>query len=153
MHKLTISGLLLCGALSTGASANGVTIEHATRVDHRSGPVEANYRGDVVVRHKQIGTVAPPGAQATLTCVWAADVSVVREAKSAGGVVLSRNFVSKDVASGRRAGWCNTHRAAIAKDVAARVGNAEAIKQQLAREDLDRLHAELERHQGAGRTS
>ena len=151
MNRVMIAGLLVGAAAATPASANVATIEHATRVDHRSGPVDARYRGDVVVRHRQIGTAAPPGRAATLSCVWAADVTVVREAKTADGVMMTRNYVTKDVAKGQKPGWCNTQRDAIAKEVAARVKDTEVVKQQLAREDVDRLQAEIEHHQGAGR--
>ncbi|MEG8024851.1 hypothetical protein QP162_11080 [Sphingomonas aurantiaca] len=51
---------LLAGlALAATGTALGLTVDHQNQVDHHSGPVAVQYRGDVAITHKQVGAVAP----------------------------------------------------------------------------------------------
>ena len=53
---------LLAGlALAATGTALGLTVDHQNQVDHHSGPVAVQYRGDVAITHKQVGAVARPG--------------------------------------------------------------------------------------------
>lgn len=147
MAYLLAAGLMLS---ATGA-AIGMTMEHRDRLDHSSGPVATHYRGTVAVSHRQIGAVSPAGTASTLRCDWAARMTVDRRATAASGTVMTRQVESEPLVSGTRAGWCATHRAAIARDVAARGAAMKDHLISLAREDHEAIRVELDRIHGERR--
>lgn len=104
------------------AAAWSIPAETLTRtIDHSNGAVTAEYRGNVEIATKQIGTVAPGGRQSTLRCMWTANLQVEREAIGGDGLIAVRSFSSPAVAEGSRPGWCDGQRKGIEKDVAQRV--------------------------------
>lgn len=141
---------MLSAALVLGlaTAAPGAQVDHTTRVDHDSGPVTAQYRGQVDIRHKQVGTVAPGGRASTLRCDWSARLTVARQATATSGRTMHRSFVSEPALTGSRIGWCSTHREAIAKEVATRASDLDRRLQEVAREDHDVLRAELDHAHG-----
>ncbi len=144
----TLALALAAPALANEA-APGRTIDHAARVDHHSGSVTARYRGALEVDHRQVGAVAPAGRGSSLACHWTARIAVARHAVAASGARTQRSFVSDPVVSGRRAGWCDGQREAIARDVAAQTLDLDRHVQAVAREDRDVLRAELDRLHGS----
>ena len=139
MTFITSLGLMLSAAHGMPAAVHTVSIQHA------SGPVEAEYRGEVDVQHRQIGSPAPGGRPSTLRCAWTAHLAVDRIATSTSNAMASRNFTRNDIASGSRPGWCRTNRAVIARDVAARIGDVERHVALAAQDDTPALQAELDR--------
>ncbi len=147
MAYLVTAGLVLA---ATGA-ALGMTIDHQNHVDHHSGPVAVDYRGDVAITHKQVGAVAPGGRASSLRCDWAATMTVARHAVAASGTRLVRSIDSEPVVSGTRPGWCAASRRAITKEVASRTADMQAHLEVLAQEDETMLRAELDRIHGPQR--
>ncbi|USU04972.1 hypothetical protein NF701_16420 [Sphingomonadaceae bacterium OTU29THOMA1] len=147
MAYLLTAGLLL-GAAS---AAVGMTVDHQSRVDHHSGPVAAQYRGTIAVSHQQVGAVAPAGKMSTLRCRWAANMVVDRHAVAASGATMTRQIEREAVLKGTRPGWCSTHRAAIAQEVADRAADMKGHLIDLAQEDHEALRNELDRIHGAQR--
>ena len=147
MAYMLVAGL----AISAATAALGMRVDHQTQIDHHSGPVAVSYRGDVAISHKQVGTVAPAGKMSSLRCQWAANMSVARQATAAGGASLSRTMDSAPILTGSRPGWCSTHQAAIAKEVARRTAAMQEHLQQMAQDDHQTLRAELDRLHGAQR--
>ena len=147
MAYLLTAGLMLGAA----GAALGMTVEHQSRLDHHSGPVAAQYRGTVAVSHRQVGAVAPAGAPSTLRCDWAATMTVDRHATASSGTVMTRRIESDPRISGSRAGWCTNHRAAIAKEVAARAATMQDHLMTLAQEDHEAIRLELDRIHGERR--
>ncbi len=150
-----IVGLCLAAALGFAAapiSAQPAGGDHAVRIDHHSGPVDARYRGTLRVDHRQIGAVAPAGRPSTLRCHWNARMDVTRHASASGGHRLQRDIAGRTVASGSRNGWCSGQHEAIARDVAAQTIDLDRHLRDVAREDHDLLRAELDRLHGAVRT-
>lgn len=141
-----LSAALLLGL---APAATGAQVDHTTRVDHHSGPVTAQYRGQVDIHHKQVGIVAPGGRASTLRCDWSARLTVDRKATAASGRTMHRTFVSEPAIAGSRIGWCSTHREAISREVAARANDFDRSLQAVALEDHDMLRAELDRVHGA----
>lgn len=128
-------------AVATAAPAHAAT----RTVDHAAGPVTADYRGHVHVRHKEVGMAGPGGRPSTLRCAWTASLWVDRQAQHGSGLMASRSFSTEPVASGSRAGSCQTGKRAIAREVAAL---AERHEQHLAAAmEADRpvLLAEIDR--------
>lgn len=128
-------------AAATGAPA----ATHSLSVEHASGAVQADYRGDIKIQQKQVGAVAPPGRPSSLRCVWTANMEVNRTAIGAGGVMASRSFVENNVANGSRPGWCNASRSAIQQDVAKKVGDTRAYLAKAADADRAALIADLDK--------
>ncbi len=147
MAYFLTAGLLL----SAAGAAYGWTIDHQSRVDHHSGPVAAHYRGTVAVSHQQVGAAAAPGKMSTLRCRWAARMTVDRRATAASGAVIARQIESEPVLTGTRNGWCGTHRAAIAREVADRAAAMKSRLIDLAQEDHEALRSELDRIHGVQR--
>ena len=141
MAYFLTAGLVLA---ATGA-ALGMTVDHQNEVDHRSGPVAVKYRGDVVITHKQVGTVAPGGRASSLRCDWAASMSVARHAVAASGTRLVRSIDSEPVISGTRPGWCVASHGAIKKEVVAKAADMQQHLMMLAQEDEQMLRVELDR--------
>lgn len=135
---------ILFGGLLLGAAAAQPQAVHSVRLDHVSGPVHAQYRGDVTIRHRQTGSVAPGGRASTLRCTWAADLTVEREARHGSGI-LSRSLRRDRVLKGNRPGWCGQHKAAIAEEVARQDDVVRAQMLALAEQDSRELHAEVDR--------
>lgn len=136
-------------ALALAAAAPAVAepaagIAHVERVDHASGPVDARYRLDLDVRHRQVGAVSPGGRPGSLRCVWQADLVVDRTAARADGSVLRRSLRHDAMISGSRPGWCTAQREAIGREVAARSNAMQEQMIELARRDIDALRAELD---------
>jgi hypothetical protein len=128
------------------AAASGVLgATHTVSVPHHTGPVTAEYQGKIEVQHRQVGSPAPGGRSSTLRCAWTANLAVNRMATSGTGAMASRSFTQSKVAAGTRPGWCSANRAAIAADVAARVGDPSQYLAAAAREDRLVLDTELER--------
>ena len=117
-------------------------------LEHPSGRVDARYGGTVVIEHKQIGAVAPPGRAETLRCAWSARLAVDRTATTASAASVSRSFVTAAVLRGSRPGWCSTSRSAIEREVASRLSDADAHLAIAARADRPILLAELDRLAG-----
>jgi hypothetical protein len=148
--ETSLTYLVLVGVMLGFATASAsTTVEHTTRIDHHSGSVDVRYRGDIQIEQKQIGTVAPGGRPSTLRCAWKANMAVTRNANSAAGMMMSRQFVRENIASGSRVGWCRTNKTAIAKEVAARTPNLDRHMNEVAQEDRSVLLAELDRLQGS----
>jgi hypothetical protein len=147
MAYLLTAGL----ALAAAGAALGMTVDHQHRVDHHSGPVAVDYRGDVVITHKQLGAVAPGGRTSSLRCDWAATMTVARHGIAASGTRLVRSIDSDPVVSGSRPGWCMTSHRAIAKEVASRKADMQRHLAGLAQEDEAMLRAELDRIHGPQR--
>ena len=143
---------LLAGlALAATGTALGLTVDHQNQVDHHSGPVAVQYRGDVAITHKQVGAVAPGGRASSLRFDWAATMTVARHAVASSGTTLVRTIDSEPVVSGTRPGWCATSHRAIAQEVA---GKTVAIRDHLvvvAGQDEAMLRAELDRIHGPQR--
>lgn len=131
-----ILGLLLAAPFSE--------IAHSVRIDHEAGPVQADYRMRIDVRHQQLGTAGPGGRTSTLRCRWQADMMVDREARHPAGT-LQRALRQERVATGSRPGWCTANRAVIARDVASATKDMRGAVEALARRDADTLRAELDR--------
>ena len=139
--------VMLVAALLTGAAPGAAAADHVVRVDHPAGAVDARYRGRITIAHRQVGAASPGGRPSTLRCHWRADLAVDRVATLSTGTA-TRSFGRDAVLAGTRPGWCETSRAAIARDVAARADEVHGHLRALAREDhaplradLDRLHA------------
>ncbi|WP_052134678.1 hypothetical protein [Sphingomonas sp. 37zxx] len=147
MINLLTAGLML----GMTAAVSSATVVHETRIDHHTGPVHVRYNGAVMIEHKQIGTVAPGGRPSTLRCAWQANMAVTREAKATPGTLMTRQFVREDIASGSRAGWCSSNKAAIAKEVAARTTELDRQIIEVAQDDQNVLRSELDRLHGAVR--
>lgn len=144
-----LSAALLLGIVALPAGSG--EIEHRTRIDHRSGAVEAEYRATIAVSTRQVGSVAAPGKASTLACAWQAGIQVERVARHASGSLLRRSVARTNVAEGRHAGWCGTQRAAIDREVARRGAAMRDHLLDVAREDRPVLHGEIDRlHPVAG---
>ncbi|MBB5712234.1 hypothetical protein [Sphingomonas xinjiangensis] len=144
MKRIVSLGLGLSLAAAGPAAATPVH-SHSASVEHRSGPVRADYRGTVVIEHKQVGSVAPPGRASTLRCAWSARLEVDRVATTAAGAQASRSFATPEVARGSRTGWCGTSRDAIARAVAAGLRDAERHLAAAARDDRPALLSQVDR--------
>lgn len=131
--------LILGLLLSTPTSE----IAHSVRIDHEAGPVHAEYRMRVDVRHHQLGVAGPGGRASTLRCRWEADLVVDRQARHAAGT-LQRELRQESVAAGSRPGWCTANRAAIAKDVASATADMRGAVEALAGKDAEMLRAEVD---------
>lgn len=118
--------------------------EHRVRIDHVSGPVDAEYRPSLRIATRQIGTAASPGKPSTLACAWRAGLTVDRHARSTSGASFRRSIDRDGVIEGRRAGWCSTHRAAIGREVARRSGTVRGHLTDVAQEDHPVLRKELD---------
>jgi len=144
MTHFIMAGLLL-GAT---AAAPGPTVNHSVRVDHHGGAIDARYDGNVTVSYRQIGAASAPGRASTLRCRWSADMVVDRRARSVDGSTMTRSFTREAVMSGQRAGWCDTHRATIDREVAARMDDLHGHVRAMAADDHDVLRGELDRLHG-----
>ena len=142
---------VIVASLSLGllAAASSAPAAHRVQIDHRSGAVDAHYRGELDVSHKQIGSAGPGGRASSLRCAWTAKISVNREARHASGVVMTRAFTSDAVVKGSRPGWCSTNKTAIAQDVAMRTDDIQRHLLAAAEKDHPVLTAEVERLGGA----
>jgi hypothetical protein len=137
---ITFAGLLL------GSVAVLAAHDHRVDLTHGGHAVAATYRASVAVTHRQVGAVAAAGRASTLRCRWTAAVSVERHARRADGLVAVRTVDAAPI-SGSRPGWCATHRAAIAREVAARgevvrarIAAAAAADRAALLADLDAAH-------------
>ena len=142
---------LLASALLAAAASAGGPIEHQARIDHPTGAVDAQYRGDVTITHEQVGAVGPGGRASTLGCVWRANIAVVRDARHASGAMFTRAIERPGAIEGRRAGWCSTHRAAIAREVAGRRDELRGHMIDVAQEDHHLLRSDIDRVHGDSR--
>ena len=122
-----------------------ISVDHSRRVDHRSGTVDARYRGDVTIRQQQIGAVGPGGRPSTLRCNWAGDMTVAREARAPSGATMTRVVAREGVITGSHTGWCGSQRKAIAAQIAVRRDMLDRHLQAMAQDDHAVLHAELDR--------
>ena len=143
----TIAAAPLAVLAATGAAAP--LAAHSLSVPHASGEAAAEYRGEIAVAHRQIGAAAPAGRPSSLRCVWTASMAVDRTATTPAGALATRRFVQDDVARGSRTGWCAANRAAIARDVAAQVGDGSRHLARAAAADRGMLLTELDRHASA----
>jgi hypothetical protein len=140
MRYVILAGLAL-GMVAAPAAAR----EHRVRVDHHAGAVDAVYRANVAVSHRQVGAVVPGGRASSLRCMWSAGMTVDREARHPAGGVMTRSISRDNVAEGSRPGWCETHRASIAREVALRTDRVREEMMAVAEEDHSVLRAELDR--------
>lgn len=132
-------------ALALTAQAPDTTGEHSTRFEHPLGTVEVQYRGDVRVVQKQVGSVAPGGRPSTLRCSWTAQLAVNREARTAMGRMTSRQFIHESIASGSRVGWCRTNKTSISKELAKQTQDLRKNLVEVAEKDRPALIAEIDR--------
>jgi hypothetical protein len=139
MAIFLVAGLAL-GLLATPLAEP----EHIVRIDHASGPIEAQYRPSLRIATRQVGTATAPGKPDTLACAWRADLIVDRQARSATGSSLRRAIDREGIAEGRRAGWCSTQRAAIEREAARRAGELRRHTVEVAQEDHAVIHGELD---------
>lgn len=116
---------------------------HTVRVDHHSGPVAAVYSGDVVLTHKQIGSVAPAGKTSSHRCIWTVSLSVVRVATTTAGNLVSRNFAGDQIATGSRTGWCSANKKALAREADKYEASKDAYLAKAAANDRSYLQSEL----------
>lgn len=133
---------LLLGVLAAAQATAG---EHEVRIEHRGGAVDARYRSNVTVAHRQVGAVAPGGVPSSLRCQWSASLAVDREARHASGATMRRMIAREAVIQGHRPGWCDTHRASIAREVAERAPELRPHLVSVAQEDQSVLLEEIER--------
>lgn len=115
--------LLTSFAVALAAATSAPLAVHHLTVPHASGTAEAEYRGEIGVQHRQVGSAAPAGRPSTLRCLWTATMKVNRTATTAAGALASRSFVQGDLANGTRPGWCSANRSVMARDVALRLGD------------------------------
>lgn len=139
-------------ALGLTTASPVTTVGQSIQIDHNTGPLTANYHGNIKIDQKQIGTVAPSGRPSTLRCMWTASIAVTRDAKTAAGMILSRQFVRENVASGSHSGWCSKNKTAIAESVAKRTPDLERHMTALVQEDRNILLADLDRLHSSART-
>jgi len=138
--------------LGLTAASPLTTIEHSTQIDHDTGPLTANYHGNITIDQKQTGTITPSGRPSTLRCMWTASVAVTRDARTADGMILRRQFVRENVASGSYAGWCSKNKIAIAESVAKRTPELERHMTALVQDDRNVLLADLDGLRDLART-
>lgn len=143
--------LLATLAVAAAAATAAPLPAHNLAVPHSSGTAQAEYRGAIGVQHKQVGSVAPAGRPSTLRCVWTAKMEVNRTATTAAGALASRSFVQDNVANGSRPGWCSASRAAIAREIAERLGDGSQHLVKAAEADRGVLLTELDRLAPAAR--
>lgn len=136
--------LLVAGLLLGGIEA------HRVQIDHRGDAVEAVYRGDIAVEHRQVGAATGPGRANTLRCHWSATINVQREARHPAGHILSRSIAGEAPVGGSRPGWCEGQRAAIADEVARRADRLRDHMIDVAARDREILVAELEAYDRTG---
>lgn len=140
MTRLACAGLVLAACLAAPAAA----LEHEVVIDHASGPIAADYNGTVTVETRQTGTAGVAGRPSTLRCLWSASLSVERTAEVGGTLRSRRTLAQDDVLTGTRAGWCETHVAAIDRLVADRADRLRAAMLALVEQDRATLLAEVE---------
>lgn len=146
---ISISALMVFGLMAVSPLT---TMEKSTIIDHDTGPLTANYHGNISIDQKQTGSVTPSGRPSTLRCMWTASIAVTRDAKTADGMILGRQFVHENVASGNYAGWCRKDKIAIAESVAKRTPDLERHMTALVQEDRNILLADLDRLRSSART-
>lgn len=152
MEIIMLFSLSAVIVLGLSAASPLTTIEHSTQIDHDTGPLTANYHGNIEIDQKQTGSVTPSGRPSTLRCMWTASIAVTRDAKTADGMILGRQFVRENVASGSYAGWCSKNKIAIAESVAKRTPDLERHMTALVQEDRNILLADLDRLRSSART-
>lgn len=134
------------------AGAAAVTLpDHTLQLDHRGGTAAVRYSGNVELAYRQVGSPAPGGRSSTLRCRWSADLTVHREARHSSGATVSRVLTHERALEGHRPGWCEAHRGAVQKEVAARTDELQRRVAALAHDDRENLLAELERAPGSPR--
>lgn len=143
MNVAILAGLLL-GAPQPEA--------HHVEIDHQGQRVDVTYQSATDVIHKQVGAVGAAGRGSTLRCVWRANISVAREARSTAGHVLARTIAGDAPVEGSRPGWCSAQRGAIAQDIAARSADTRAHLLAVAERDREVLALELDTAHAAGRS-
>jgi len=141
--------LAAAASAAAGLSLPEPLPEHRVRLDHPSGAADVGYRGDVRVVHRQTGSAGPGGRASTLRCRWRADMTVSRTMRRDAGPVSARVVDTGTAMEGSRPGWCMTHRAAVARDVAAARGRLIERLAAVAAADRSALLAELDRAPGA----
>lgn len=139
MSTLALLGMTLSLTASLPATPHSIVVQHS------SGPAQVDYRSQLAIEHRQIGSVAPGGRASTLRCMWTANLLVDRTATSRSGSIASRSFVHSDLASGHRPGWCTANKRSIERDVAARMTDSDVHIAKAAEADQQMLHAELDR--------
>jgi len=144
--------MLMAGlALGAAGATLGRTVDHDTQLDHHSGRVSVTYRGDVAIRHKQVGTATGGGRSSTLRCDCTAKMTVDRHAIGTSGTSVTRHIANTPAIAGTRPGWCSTNRSAIMEDVASRAGDMQRHLVTVAEEDHAALRSELDQLHSAER--
>lgn len=140
MKKLVMGAAALAASLAAPAAA----LEHEVVINHAEGPIAADYKGTVTVETRQVGTAGVAGRPSTLACQWSARLDVERVAK-VGEAMRSQRMLTRDgVASGRRAGWCETQAKAIDRMVEARRDTLRSAMMALVEQDREALLAEAD---------
>lgn len=145
-----MSLVIAATVLAAAAPAEPMVLEHTTRVEHAGTALDVYYRTRVSVAHRQLGMPTKGGTPSTLRCDWRANVAIEREARHGSGSLLTRTIEEQGVVQGSRAGWCSTHRHAIARDVARQEETLRGHVQLVAQRDEPALRAEMERLNRAG---
>ena len=140
MKKLVMGAAALAASLAASAAA----LEHEVVINHAEGPIAADYKGTVTVETRQVGAAGVAGRPSTLACQWTARLDVERVAK-VGEALRSQRVLTRDkVASGTRAGWCETQTKAIDRMVEARRDTMRSAMMALVEQDREALLAEAD---------
>jgi hypothetical protein len=119
-------------------------IEHRVRIDHVAGPVDAQYRAQVEINHRQIGNLTPPGVPTTLRCAWRVDMQVQREVRHHSGALLHAELRRDGIARGSRLGWCTGQQNSIAQHAARQTDPMRSALMEVVRQDQSTLMALLD---------
>lgn len=135
---------LIGAALVACATSPALALEHAMVIEHADGPIAADYRGEVTITTKQIGTAGVAGRPSTLRCQWTASLNVDRVAKLGDTMRSHRALTMENVTDGSQAGWCPTNPQALDKLVDARDARFKAALLALVEQDRAALLADAE---------
>ncbi len=140
MMKRAFVGAVLAACAASPAFA----LKYDLVIDHAAGPIAADYRGEVTIETKQVGTVGVAGRPCTLRCQWTASLNVQRVGKLGAALSSRRTLTSEDVTSGFKPGWYPVNPAALDKLVDARDARFQAAMLELVAQDRAALLAEAD---------
>ena len=135
-----VLSLAMILAIATGAP----DASHTIVVPHASGKAQVEYRGNLAIEHRQVGSVAPGGRASTLRCRWTANLHVERNATHTSGSTASRSFVINDVARGHHPGWCPANTNKRSRDAALQAMDINKHLKRAITADHAMLDAELD---------
>lgn len=146
MKPILAAGLLLGLACAVPAQA----LEHRESIDHRAGPIAADYSGSTRMAYRQLGAPGVGGRPGSLTCRWSVALSVERRAILAPSHNAARTLVQEDALVGVQPGWCHTGRDRVARLVEARRDKLRAALMALVAQDRAAILAEATLALGKG---